>query len=95
MRTPTVLAAIFRDGYGAIKDSDRNPLRVLPPAQRFQIMVYLSVMWTTIFCAVFGLWYWYEQLIIGHVLVVLGIVVTTITFSRAPRQVKVPLVIKR
>ena len=91
MRGPTFLGAIFRDGYGAIMDPDRNSLRVLPPAQRFQIMVYLSVMWTTIFCAVFGLWYWYEQLIIGHVLVVLGIVLTTITFSRAGRKVTVPL----
>jgi hypothetical protein len=32
-------------------DGDRNPLRALPPAQRFQTMAYLALMWTSIFCA--------------------------------------------
>ena len=95
MRTTTNLAARFRDGYGAIMDPDKNPLRLLPPAQRFQTMVYLSVMWTTVFCAAFGGWYWYGELVVGHVLVVLGIALTTVTFSRASRQPKVPLEVKR
>lgn len=94
MRTITYLATVFRDSYGAIMDPGKNPLRVLPPAQRIQTMVYLSVMWTTIFCAAFGSWYWYGELIVGHVLVVLGIALTTITFSRAARQVTVPVVVK-
>ena len=95
MRTITYLATVFRDSYDGIMDPDKNPLRVLPPAQRFQTMVYLSVMWTTIFCAAFGSWYWYGELIVGHVLVVLGIALTTITFSRAARKVTVPVVVKR
>ncbi len=95
MRTTTNLAAALRNSYGTIMDSNRNPLRGLPPAQRFQTMIYLSVMWTTIFCTAFGGWYWYGELIVGHVLVVLGIALTTITFSRAARQVAVPLRIKR
>jgi hypothetical protein len=92
MRTKADLVAAIRDNYAAIMDADRNLLRVLPPAQRFQTMVYLSVMWTTIFCAAFGSWYWYGELIVGHLLFVLGIALTTITFSRAARQVKVPFV---
>ena len=95
MRTRTYLATVFRDGYEGIMNPDKNPLRVLPPAQRFQTMVYLSVMWTTIFCAAFGRWYWYGELIVGHVLVAAGIALTTITFFRAARQVKGPVVVKR
>ena len=37
--------------YRSVMDSNFNPLRNLPTAQRFQIMMFLSVMWTTIFCA--------------------------------------------
>jgi hypothetical protein len=95
MHTRKYLVAAVRQNYVAIMDADRNPLRVLPPAQRFQTMVYLSVMWTTIFCAAFGSWYWYGELIVAHVLFVLGIALTTMTFTRATRQVKVPLAVKR
>lgn len=86
MRATAYLSTAFRDSYGTVMDSSRNPLRNLPPAQRFQTMVYLSVMWTTIFCTAFGTWYLYGELIVGHVLFVLGIVLTTITFSRASRK---------
>jgi hypothetical protein len=43
--------------YHAIMDSNSNPLRALPPVQRFQTMLYLSIMWTTIFCAAAGAWF--------------------------------------
>lgn len=69
--------------YRAIMDSNLNPLRNLPAAQRFQVMMFLSVMWTTIFCAVGGVWFWYGELMIAHLLVALGFVVTGITFHRA------------
>ena len=80
-----VLAAI-RENYTAIMSANKNPLRMLPVAQRFQAMVYLSVMWTSIFCTGFGAWYWYGELIVGHVLVVLGIALTTVTFRSASRR---------
>ena len=71
--------------YRGIMDSDTNPLRNLPPAQRFQVMVVLSVMWTTIFCVSAGAWLWYGELIVLHVLVALGCLVTGLTFHRARR----------
>jgi hypothetical protein len=73
--------------YRATMDSDINPLRNLPPAQRFQAMVLLSVMWTTIFCTSAGAWLWYGELIVLHVLVALGFLVTGLTFHRA-RQIE-------
>jgi fatty-acid desaturase len=69
--------------YRAVMDSNYNPLRNLPPAQRFQIMAFLSMMWTTIFCAFAGAWIWYGELMVGHLLVALGFLVTGITFHRA------------
>jgi hypothetical protein len=47
-------------------------------------MVYLSLMWTTIFCAAFGIWIWYGQILAFHMLI-LGIVVTGMTFEIADR----------
>jgi len=72
--------------YRAIMDPSINPLRKLPPVQRFQTMVYLSVMWTTIFCAAAGLWVWYGEIVVAHLLVAGGFVVTGLTFRAASRS---------
>jgi len=69
--------------YRAVMDSEVNPLRNLPPAQRFQVMVFLSVMWTTIFCAGASAWLWYGELIILHLLFAFGFLMTGLTFQRA------------
>jgi hypothetical protein len=69
--------------YRAIMDPSINPLRSLPAPQRFQTMLYLSVMWTTIFCAAAGAWVWYGEIVVAHVLVTAGIVVTGLTFRAA------------
>ena len=66
-------------------DSRLNPLSKLPPAQRFQLMVGLSIMWTTIFTAGTGIWMLYGYLIALHLLVALGFMTTAITFYRAQR----------
>ena len=69
--------------YRAVMDSEMNPLRNLLPQRRFQIMVFLSIMWTTIFCAGAGAWMWYGELMVLHVLVAFGFLVTGLTFHRA------------
>jgi hypothetical protein len=73
--------------YRAIMDSSVNPLRALPPVQRLQTMLYLSVMWTTIFCAAAGVWMWYGAIVVAHMLIALGFVVTGLTFNRASTDV--------
>jgi hypothetical protein len=78
------LIAAMQQNYALIMDADKNPLMILAPAQRFQIMVYLSLMWTTIFCAAFGIWIWYGQILAFHMLI-LGIAVTGMTFEIADR----------
>jgi len=71
--------------YRAVMDSSVNPLRALPVAQRFQLMLFLSIMWTTIFCVSAGAWMWYGELIVFHVLVLAGIVITGLVFRQASR----------
>jgi hypothetical protein len=72
--------------YSMIMNSNRNPLNKLPPAQRFQIMVFLSLMWTTIFTTSASLWLWYGELLAGHLLVALGIALTGTTFQLADNK---------
>ena len=71
--------------YRSIMDSDQNPLKTLPPAQRFQVMVVLSLMWTSIFCTAAGVWFWYGELIAVHILLALGVAITGMTFRASPK----------
>ena len=84
MTTIARLIAAMQQNYALIMDADKNPLVILPPAQRFQIMDYLSLMWTTICCAACGIWVWYSPILAFHMLI-LGIAVTGMTFEIADR----------
>lgn len=86
---PTLVRAL-KANYFLIMEADRNPLWRLPPAQRFQTMIYLAGMWTTIFCAASGLWFWYGELIVAHMLIILGFILTSVTFAGAERSAMTP-----
>ena len=73
----------MRSIYKIIMDEKINPLNSLPLAQRFQVMMFLSMMWTTIFCAIAGVWFWYGELVIVHLLMAFGFLVTGFSFHRA------------
>ena len=78
--------------YRAVMDSNVNPLRALHPAQRFQAMTILGVMWTTIFCGAAGAWLWYGELVTLHLFVAAGFLVTGLTFANAaPAETTRPL----
>ena len=74
--------------YRAVMDENTNSLRSLPLVQRFQVMVFLSLMWSTIFSAAAGAWLWYDELMVGHVLFLLGVFLTALTFRSATRSGK-------
>lgn len=63
-----------------VMNSEFNGLRDLPRPQRLQVMIVLSVMWSTIFCGAFGAWFVYGELVIGHALVITGVMVTAWVF---------------
>ena len=79
----STLRRAITDPYRAIMDPSVNPLMNLPASQRFQIMVYLGTMWTVIFCVGTGAWLWFGQLVVFHLLVALGLLVTGLTFRGA------------
>lgn len=68
--------------YKSVMDSEFNGLRLLPKNRRLQIMIYLSVMWTMVFCAVTGIWLLFGPLLVGHLLIVLATCATALTLNR-------------
>tara|TARA_B100000686_G_C16713937_1_gene930858 strand:- start:1175 stop:1402 length:228 start_codon:yes stop_codon:yes gene_type:complete len=68
-------------------DDDENALQALPKPQRFQVMVFLSLMWSTVFCVAIGSWAYWGELVIGHLAVALGVAITGLTF-RAVKTVE-------
>ena len=66
-----------------VMNSEINPLRDLPPARRFQVMTMLSLMWTTIFCMGASAWFYYGELMVLHLLLAAGTLVTGATFETA------------
>lgn len=81
-------ASLYNNSIAVVMDADRNPLSKMPPIQRFQIMTVLSIMWTTIFCTSIGAWFLYGELVVGHVLALLGIFVTAGVFRSTDRHPK-------
>ncbi len=66
--------------YSLVMDDDQNALRALPKPQRFQVMVFLSLMWSTVFCVAIGSWAYWGELVIGHLAVAVGVAITGLTF---------------
>ena len=78
----------MRAQYSVVMDENQNPLQTLPKPQRFQVMVFLSLMWTTVFCVAIGSWAWWGQLVVGHLAVALGVVITGLTFTSAKKSMQ-------
>ena len=76
----------MRDTYAVIMDESKNPLQGLPKAQRFQIMTFLSVMWSSLFCLAIGSYAYWGELVVGHVAVAAGVVLTGLTFRQVNKQ---------
>ncbi len=69
--------------YAVVMNENLNPLSALPKILRFQLMVILSVMWSTVFCLALGSWLWWGEVVIGHLAVAIGVLITAMTFERA------------
>ena len=76
----------MRDSYDVVMDASKNPLQGLPKAQRFQIMVFLSVMWTTVFCLAIGSYGYWGELVLGHVALATGVLITGLTFREVNKR---------
>jgi len=69
--------------YDLIMNAEKNPLRHLPLAQRYQAMALPSIMWTTAFCVGIGSWAYYGELMILHIAALTGVFITALTFRQA------------
>ena len=70
----------------AIMDPDKNALMRLPKTVRFQLMVVLSCLWSTIFCVSAGLIVWLPGYVLAHVaLLLIGIFGTSWAFKQAEK----------
>jgi hypothetical protein len=78
----------MRDSYAVVMDESKNPLQGLPKAQRFQIMTFLSVMWSSLFCLAIGSYAYWGELVVGHVAVAAGVVLTGLTFRQGGKKRK-------
>lgn len=76
----------MRDSYEVVMDESKNPLQRLPKAQRFQVMVFLSVMWTTVFCLAIGSYAYWGELILGHIALASGVFITGLTFRTVSKR---------
>jgi hypothetical protein len=76
----------MRETYEAVMNENKNPLRRLPKAQRFQIMVFLSAMWTTVFCLAIGSYGFWGELLLGHVALAMGVLITGLTFKQVNKR---------
>lgn len=80
-------ANVMRSWFQAVMDPSRNPLARLQPAQRFQIMATLAIMWSLIFCAMAGIMVWYPAYVAAHfVLLVIGTLTTAVLFKSAGKR---------
>ena len=76
----------MRETYEVLMDESKNPLQHLPKAQRFQVMVFLSVMWTTVFCLAIGSYAYWGELLLAHVALATGVIITGLTFRQVNKN---------
>mgnify|MGYP003641560257 CR=1 FL=1 len=79
---------INENSIAVVMNPESNPLNGLPRVQRFQIMAILSIMWTTIFSTALGSWFYYGELVVGHLAVLLGIFITAGVFKSSQQPLK-------
>ncbi|MDX1580683.1 MAG: hypothetical protein R3360_03560 [Alphaproteobacteria bacterium] len=83
---PNAAVRAAAHAYGAVMNPEWNPLAAFPRVQRFQIMVFLSFMWTAIFSAMAGTWFVYGELLGTHLLTAVGVLVTSLFFERGRKR---------
>lgn len=79
---------MLKEGYKAVMNTDRNPLRALPKMVRFQYMLILSYMWSIVFTLWVGSSLVFGFTIAGHTILLIGVFFTADVFRRARSQAR-------
>ena len=76
-------------------DPNQNALKGLPKPIKFQLMVTLALMWSTIFCTSFGILNWLPGYVFAHVgLILIGLFGTAWIFKLAEKKAQ-PIAVVR
>ncbi|MAH84924.1 MAG: hypothetical protein CBB68_11595 [Rhodospirillaceae bacterium TMED8] len=74
---------MFTQAYSIVMNSDNNALSKLPKIVRFQLMTYLAIMWSVIFCVWIGALTMIGPSIAAHSIILVGIFFTADVFRRS------------
>jgi hypothetical protein len=76
---------LVRTAWDVIMDETKNPLRHLTLVTAHMLMQVLAWMWSAIFSIAIGSYFAFGVTMVGHSLVIAGLVVTLAVFRRAER----------
>ena len=74
---------MVRQFYDAVMNHERNPLSALPKMVRFQVMLVLSFMWSTVFTIWTSSFVLFGPSVFAHIVVLLAVFFTADVFRRA------------
>ena len=74
---------MLRRVYNSIMDHEQNPFSGLPRMVRFQFMLMLSYMWSSVFTILVGSYLAFLPMVVGHTAVLVAIFFTADLFRRA------------
>lgn len=88
---------MFKTSWQSVMDPNLNALKGLPKPVKFQLMVTLALMWSSIFCTSVGILNWLPGYVFAHVgLILVGLFGTTWIFKLADKKAQpVPAVLPR
>ena len=69
-----------------VMNENKNPVSTPPKAEQFQLRVVVQVMWTTIVHLGMGSWRRWRELVVVHVGVAVGILITDLTLEQTGSQ---------
>jgi hypothetical protein len=72
--------------WDAVMDESKNPLRTFPLITAHMIMQVLAWMWSAIFSLAIGNYLVFGASVVGHSLIISGVVVTLLVFRQAASQ---------
>ena len=76
---------LVRTAWDAVMDETKNPLRRFPLMTAHMLMQVLAWMWSAIFSVAIGSYLAFGVSMVGHSLIIAGLVVTLAVFRRAER----------
>ncbi len=77
---------MIRQLYDFVMDHEKNPLSALPKMVRFQVMMALSFMWSSVFTIWVGSVMVLGPSVLAHVMVLIAVFFTADVFRRAQAQ---------